>query len=136
MQRACLLEALNGIFCFEPLDRGLFYYRLAVGNAEKLGFQAMALDGEGVFFGDVALEFKCSDAVEELGKRLGMKAAELDEHPLGRREADICPREDIKTAVKGDSAVGNGEIFAADFFDLIAQDAFKPEMAGTAKPHS
>ncbi len=120
-------DAIGGL---ELFDRRFFDDGLTVGDAGQLGTQRPTLDRESTCLGNDAGPIDGVGALEQIFEAGGGKLGQLDEHPLGTAQAQICFGHGERVAAGGDFAVVGHDVGGADAAQLEADDLFQAKNAG------
>ena len=106
-----LRQPADTVLLTQSLGGGFFDDGLTVGNAHKLGIQAVALHRELTVLRDEILQIGVVNTLKQLLKRLCLKLCQHDHHPLAGAQADVGLGEGILVAGEEDPAVLNPDIF-------------------------
>ena len=96
---------LQMIAALHPLHDGFFDNTLAVRNREKRGIKTVARDGESGIARQKILPRKGTNALKQLIKAFGRKAAQLHQDTLAAAQREIDPGAVTKSAGEEDTSI-------------------------------
>jgi hypothetical protein len=112
---------------------GLLNDPLAVGQAEELALDAVSFYGKGVFYPNIPLPRHGTNAFKESIKIGSGTGTYLKEKALGETKIDIQAWDGVEGRYELDASVDGLGTGVAKGVDLLANEFFKAEKAGSYK---
>ena len=100
---------------------------------EEFGVQTVPRDGKGGVLGDPALPGQSLGLLEKLVKAHGLKAAQLQQHPLAGAQTEVGPGQHRLVAGEIDPAVFGGDLLGVHAAQLLRRQTLQAEETGDAK---